>query len=246
MNICTTDITFTGKIEDLFTLYTIINKVEGDSNWVANIDSERYDWHINNPYARETVIGDLLVETDLADLDINDPSLPIILKEGENPEGTYSSIWNYGIEGHDGICKITISQSDSGLPCLEIWDYLISKLSLDVKYVYTGIEAGCEVYETTDPQMKDKYLVDITGEMIDDDIYKFVTKDEAIEILQDVVSCYSEINLDTLLQYAEEMEDEGKLEYVSVHKLEFMTPEKLDNRKMYLDAIDKLIKKKID
>lgn len=239
-NWCSTSITFSGNQKDIEKLYTPIAKVcEGKEFKDVKKEAGRID----------NFLGDILVAADFAhfekdtyggtDVRMNNKEEAYALSECRG------GIIDYSIDIKNGEGTIRVDQEDAWSPKLSVWDYLINKWNLDVKYVYTAIEPGNCLFETTDPINKDKYYVEIVGAGFEDDIYEFLSKEGTVETLQEVVYSKSS-DLDELIKLARKMEEDGDLDYFTIQKFDFMDSEKIEEKEMFAKACEKLCEKIIN
>lgn len=109
---------------------------------------------------------------------------------------------HYSLE-KDGTA-LSIETETAWVPMLRMWQMLRDKFCPTAALYYHAAECGMDLFYTNDPNMIDTYYLD--AEEIGFGFYDSITKEKAVEILQEILKADTSNNLEEL---SEMIEDAG-------------------------------------
>lgn len=190
-NWCFTDITFSGKEENLKKFATLIE------DWISieknNANGFGNYW-----------LGNIVVNSGLATYD------DVLNMRTHKCRGEIIDI-----NVQDDL--IQIFTDTAWIPMMKLWKGVIDKHNLDLDIVYIAEEVGAELYQTNDPEYKNKYKFQL--EYLDDDTWA-CSESEVLELCKkycDIESNNIDDCMNKFKQYCDENDALG-----SIYKWEFV------------------------
>lgn len=111
--------------------------------------------------------------------------------------------------------QLIIHTETAWVPMLKMWLKILEKYLPDSELIYESEECGCELYETNNPELYNRYVIDACDSDIVESDWN-ATEDEVREVIQKLCNT-GETNIEKLMRIF----NESDFQNVFIHKWDF-------------------------